>query len=352
MRTFLIIWIGQLISLIGSGLTSFALAVWIFEQTGEATPFALTMLFAALPRILISPLAGVVVDRYNRRWVMILADTGDALVTLAVVLILLFGTLQVWHIYLIALVSSIFAAFQEPAYTASISMLVPKKDLARANGMVQMGQALEMLLAPLAAGALFVTIGLPGIIMIDVGTYGFAIAALLLVHIPQPKKLQEGELEIRSLWKDIRFGWSFLRARIGLLGLLFFFALVNFLLNFAAVVQGPMVLSFTDARVLGILQTTLGAGMLLGSLVMSVWGGPKKRIQAVFGFIALAAIGLAFAGIRPSPPIIGAGLFLLTFSVPLASGPSQAIFQSKVDSQFLISSALFNVPLNAETCLR
>jgi MFS family permease len=331
MRIFLIIWIGQLISLVGSGLTSFALAVWIFEQTGEATPFALTMLFAALPRILISPLAGVLVDRYDRRWLMILADTGDALVTLAVVFILQFGSLQVWHIYMIALMSSVFAAFQEPAYTASITMLVPKKDLARANGMVQMGQAFEMLVAPISAGVLFVTVGLSGIILIDFATYLFAIGALLFVRIPQPETSGEGELSLSSVWQDARFGWSFLRARVGLLGLLLYFALVNFLLNFAAVVHGPMVLSFADPSVLGIIQTTLGAGMLVGSLLMSVWGGPKRRIHAVFGFVALAAIGLAFAGVRPSPFVIGAGLFLLTFSTPLASGPSQAIFQTKVE---------------------
>ena len=159
-RTFLVIWIGQLISMLGSGLTGFALAVWTFEQTGRATPFALTILFANLPRILLLPVAGSLADRWNRRRVMILSDFGNAVVTVSVFVLLQFGSLQFWHIYLIATLGSVFSAFQEPAYTASITMLVPKKDLSRANGMMQMGQALEMVITPLIAGVLFVAIGL------------------------------------------------------------------------------------------------------------------------------------------------------------------------------------------------
>ena len=328
MRTFLTIWLGQLISVLGSGLTSFALGVWIFEQTRQATPFALTILFGSLPRILLAPLAGVVADRWNRRWVMILADTGDALVTLSVVLLLWLGDLQVWHIYLIALLSSCFTAFQEPAYTASITMLVAKKDLARASGMVQMGQSLELLISPVLAGVLFVAIGLKGIILIDFITFFFAISALLVVRIPQAAASAEDRKA--SLLQDALFGWKYLRARAGLFGLLLYFALVNFLLNFAAVLTAPLVLSFGTAAVLGLVQMVSGVGMLAGSLLMSAWGGPQRRIRAVIGFIGLSALGLVVTGLQPSAVFVGGGLFLLTFCVPLASGPSQAIFQSKV----------------------
>ncbi|HXD12080.1 MAG TPA: MFS transporter, partial [Anaerolineales bacterium] len=181
MKTFLVIWVGQLISILGSGLTSFALGVWIFSQTGKATPFALTILFGNLPRILLLPVAGSLADRWNRRWVMILSDTGNALVTISVFVLLLFGNLQFWHIYLIVTLGSIFSAFQEPAYSASVTMLVPKKDLSRANGMIQMGQALEMVVTPIIAGVLFVAIGLSGILVIDFVTFLFAVGALLLV---------------------------------------------------------------------------------------------------------------------------------------------------------------------------
>jgi MFS family permease len=330
MRTFLIIWLGELISLVGSGMTNFALAVWIFERTGQATPFAIAVLLGNLPRILLSPVAGSLADRWNRRWLMILADSGDALVSLSAAILVLTGRLEVWHVYLIAGVSSTFAAFQEPAYTASVSMLVPKKNLARASGLTQLGQSIEMILAPVLAGLLFVAIGLQGIILIDFATYFFAIGALLIVRIPQPRAATAEEERAGSFWADALYGWSYLRARTGLFGLLLFYALVNFLLNFAAVLTGPLVLSFGSPAVLGAVQTASGLGMLIGSLVMSAWGGPRRRIRAVIGFIALASVGLVLAGLQPSAVFVGAGLFALLFCVPLASGPSQAIFQSKV----------------------
>jgi MFS family permease len=330
MRAFLIIWLGQLISIVGSGLTSFALGVFIFQQTGQATPFALTVLFGNLPRILLMPFAGSLADRWNRRWLMILADSGDALVTLAAVLLLALGTLQIWHVYLIALASAVFAAFQEPAYTASVTMLVPKKDLARASGLMQMGQSVEMLVSPVLAGVLFLVVGMRGIFLIDFATYLFAIGALLAVRIPQPARPDE-ELRGRgNLVSDAIFGWQYLRARAGLFGLLLYFALVNFLLNFSAVLTGPLVLSYADAGGLGLVQMASGAGMLAGSLVLSAWGGPKRRVQGVIGFITLAAFGLVLAGLRPAVVFAGAGLFWMLFCIPLASGPSQAIFQTKV----------------------
>ena len=171
MNKFLVIWLGQVISMLGSGLTAFALGVWIFQETGQATPFALTVLFSNLPRILLLPVAGSLADRWNRRLIMIFSDVGTALVTVGAFFLLTFANLEVWHIYLIATLGSIFAAFQEPAYMASVTMLVPKKDLARANGMIQMGQAIEMVITPLIAGLLFVAIGITGIITIDFVTF-------------------------------------------------------------------------------------------------------------------------------------------------------------------------------------
>lgn len=330
MRTFLIIWFGQLISLVGSGMTSFALAVWIFQRTGQATPFAITALLSSLPRILLSPVAGSLADRWNRRRLMILADSGDALVTLVAAGLLFTNQLEVWHIYLIALASASFAAFQEPAYTASIAMLVPKESLARASGLMYVSQSMEMILAPVLAGVLFLAIGLDGVILIDFATYFFAIGALLIVHIPQPEARTAEEAARGSFWADALYGWGYLRARAGLFGLLLFYALVNFLLNLATVLTGPLVLSFGTPAALGAVQTTFGVGLLAGSLVVSAWGGPRKRIRAVIGFIGLASAGLLVAGSQASGFFVAAGLSVLMFCIPMASAPSQAIFQSKV----------------------
>lgn len=329
MQTFLTIWIGQLVSMLGSGLTSFALGVWIFDQTGKATPFALTVLLGNLPRILLLPVAGSLADRWNRRWVMILSDVGNAVVTISVFLLIVFGSLEFWHIYLIVTVGSIFSAFQEPAYTASVTMLVPKKDLSRANGMIQMGQALEMIITPVIAGVLFVAIGLSGILVIDFVTFLVAVSTLLMVRIPQPK-LAEHEAKKVSVWTDAKFGWDYLKARPGLFGLLWYFAMVNFLLNWSAVLTGPMILSRFPASTLGTIQMVVGLGMLAGGILSSAWAGPKRKVAAVISYIGFAMLGMLVAGLRPSPYFVGAGLLWLMMFVPLASASSQAVFQAKV----------------------
>jgi DHA3 family macrolide efflux protein-like MFS transporter len=330
MRTFLLIWLGQLFSILGSGLSGFALGVWIYQQTGRATPFALTVLFGNVPRLLIMPVAGSLADRWNRRLIMILADTGAALSTVALVFLLFFGDLQIWHIYIIVVVSSVFSSFQEPAYMASITMLVPKKDFARANGMSQMGQAIGSIVTPLLAGILFVAIGLRGIILIDLATFFLAVSPLLIIHIPQPE-LKESSSEKKSISSDFARGWRFVSSRRGLLGLLLYYAMANFLVNVVAVLNTPMILAVHSAAVLGGIQTAMGLGMLSGGLLMSTWGGPKTlRIPKVIGFITLSVLGLVVAGLRTNPFFPGAGFFILLFFVPIASGTSMAIWQAKV----------------------
>jgi len=332
MRTFLIILAGQLISMLGSGLTGFALGVWIFQQSGQATPFALTILFSNLPRLLLLPVAGSLADRWDRRWVMVLSDTGSALVTLGAFLLLMNNQLEIWMIYLMAAAGSVFGAFQEPAYTAAVTMLVPKDQLTRASGLMQTAQALESLVVPVVAGFLFVAIGLRGIILIDFITYFFAIGALMLVRIPRPPVSAEQATEgKRSFLEDTLLGWRYLYSRQGLFGLVLFFSLVNFLLNFAVVMLGPLVLSLWTARELGLVQLGFGLGTLAGSLVLGTWGGPKgRKVPFLIGAIALGSAGLALSGLAPNIFLIGAGMFILLFSVPLGGGASQALFQTKV----------------------
>jgi len=333
MRTFWIIWGGQFISMLGSGLTSFALGVWIYDQTGQATPFALTALFATLPALILMPLAGSLADRYSRRNIMILSDTGSAIVTAIAAFLLFFGDLQVWHIYVLAFSGSVLSAFQEPAYSASVTMLVPKKQLARASGILQMGQAASAILTPLLAGGLYALVGLNGIIIIDAVTFLFAISALLVVRIPQPKRITEAgaESEKKSIWADAAFGWNYLRALPGLFGLLIYFASVNFFLSFSNVLSGPLVLSDGSSADLGVVQMVTGASMLVGSLIMSAWGGPQNRkVPALIIFIAVSATGLLISGLRANTFVISLGRVMLLLFIPFASALSQAVFQTKV----------------------
>jgi MFS family permease len=331
MHTFLTIWFGQLISMIGSGLTGFALGVWIYDQTGQATPFAVNAVVATLPSVLLMPIAGSFADRFNRRRLMILADTGAACATALVVLLLSFGQLRIWHIYLISLSSAVLSTFQEPAYMASTTMLVPKKDLARAGGILQMGGSIQSILTPVMAGALYGLVGLRGIVVIDAVTYLFAVGALLLVHIPQPPRTTDLTVDAeKSFLADAAFGWNYLRARPGLFGMLLYFASVNFFLSLSGVLSGPLVLSFGSASALGIVQMAGGAAMLVGSLIMSAWGGPERRVPWLIAFILLASFGYLVSGLRSSILFIAAGRVILLLFIPFAAALSQAVFQTKV----------------------
>lgn len=333
MRTFLIIWFGQLISIIGSGLTGFGLSVWIFEKTGQALPIALNALFFNLPRVLLAPIAGAIADRYNRRHIMILADSGAAVTTLGVVALLFTGRLEVWHIYLSTAISSCFGAFQDPAYRASITMLVPKDDLARAGGLDQMSFAVQSILTPLLAGVLYAGFGLKAIILIDFVTFFFAVGALALVHIPQPKatSVAAEDRQRNRMWREAAFGWKYLLERPGLFGLLWYYAVVNFFLTLSGVLFAPLVLSYGTPTEMGVVQTFGGVAMLVGGLIMSIWGGPKsRRIWGVIAAIALSGFGYLLAGLRPSTLLIASAQFVILFFIPISAAISQAVWQMKV----------------------
>jgi MFS family permease len=330
MRTFFVIWSGQLVSTIGSGLTGFALGVWIYQETGSVTLFAMNMLAFAVPNLLVSPFAGALVDRWDRRWVMIMSDTGAGLATLSIALLYMTGNLQVWNIILTTAINSAFTTFQWPAYSAVTTLLVPKEQLGRASGMVQIGEAVSQLLAPAAAGVLFVTIGLGGVIVFDFATYIFAVLTLLFVRVPSPERSEAGEEGKGSLWKEALYGWTYISARAGLLGLLLIFAAFNFVSGLIMPLIVPMILDMTSADMLGYLVSIVGMGMLVGTLMMSAWGGPKRRIHGVLGFLMLSGFFTSLLGISPLIPVLAVAGFLLMFTMPIINGSSQAIWQSKV----------------------
>lgn len=328
LRTFLFVWFGQLVSLVGSGLTSFALGIWVYERTGSATEFALISVFAVLPGIVVSPVAGVLVDRYDRRKIMILSDTVAGLSTVAIALLLFSGRLEIWHIYVSALVSSTASAFQYPAYAASTTLMVPKKHLGRAAGLTRAADAVSLIVAPALAGVLVGIIGLEGIILIDFATFLFAVATLALVRFPPtPRSDTATRATLRG---DITFGLRYLLDRRGLLWLSLFFTLLNAMFAFCNVLLTPMVLAFSDAEALGAIVSALGGGLLLGSVVMSTWGGPKRRILGAYWFGIGQGLMLILASLRPDIGLIAVAMFGLAFGGPIADGSINAIRQAKI----------------------
>ena len=331
MRTFfVVVWLGQVVSVVGSGLTSFALGVWVFERTGSVTQFALLGLFAVLPRVLLSPLAGAIADRWDRRVVMIVADAGAGVCTLILALLLYTNKLEMWHMFLVVFSSAAFSTLQWPAYSATTTILVPKKDLGRANGVVQFGQAASDILAPVLAGALLLSVQLEGVILIDFATFLFAIVTLAGVRFPQPQSVAAAAPETSSIRQDLTLGWRYITARQGLLGLLFFLTVVNFIWGMVGALIAPMVLGFASSNTLGLIISVASAGMLVGGVAMSIWGGPQRRIDGVLGFEFLSGTCFLLLGLRPSFWTTALGAFGAHATIAVVLGSNQAIWQSKV----------------------
>ncbi|MGH8652098.1 MAG: MFS transporter [Gammaproteobacteria bacterium] len=329
-QTLIIVWLGQLVSLVGSGVTGFALSIWVYQRTGSATQFALIAFCGVLPSVLLSPLAGALVDRWNHRWTMILSDIGGALSALVIALLLALGQLEIWHIYVVVAINSTCSAFQWPAYTAATTLLVPKQHLGRAGGMLQMGQAIAQLVAPGLGGVLLEIIQLQGVVLLEFATCLFAIATLLCVRFPKTMTIPTGGPEKDSLLHEVAYGWAYLTSQPGLLGLLIFFAASNFLSGLVGVLFGPLVLSFASPVVFGILLSLAGFGALVGGLVMSIWGGPQRGMHAVFSVMLLSGLYMLIAGLDTSILLLGIVVFLFFFGTPILNACTQVIFQKKV----------------------
>lgn len=331
MKTFLTIWFGQLISVMGTGLTQFALGVWVLRQSGSVSQYASMILFASLPALLLAPFAGVMIDRWNRRTAMMLADIVSGCCTLTIAFLLFRDALQIWHLYFIVPISAAAGSLQTPAFIAAISQLVPQDKLAKASGLAQLNQALPMLAAPLLAGFLMAAIDIEGIIFVDCLTFAFAVISMLLIRIPdhQPKNRQAP-----SILAEAKAGWHYIRERSAFLWMSAFFFVLNFCLGFANILMPPMVLSFASEAVLGMVVTAGGAGMLVGSSVMASWGGPKRRIHGMLGFGIFCGFGLLLAGFQPMMATVLVGYFMVLFSAPFIMSASQVIWQMKTEPAF------------------
>jgi MFS transporter, DHA3 family, macrolide efflux protein len=338
MQTFFIVWIGQVISLLGSKLTEFALGFWILDQTyqntGTITQFALTILFMYLPKVIISPLAGVLVDRWNRRSVMIMSDLGTGMVTLVMLSLVWSHNLAVGYIYLALIISSSLNAFQQPAYMAAIAQLVPPKNLSRANGMVQASFAIAKIAAPAIAGLLMKFFSLKTILSIDISTFAIAIITLVTVKFPDFKRFTKPRKKVvNQVVSDAVAGWNYIVLRPGLIRLVCFIAISYFTMGMLEVVLWPLLYQPDSTDQLGIVLSVGGCGMLLGSVLMSIWSGPKNRVKAIISFVGFQGMIVLIGGLKVSPIVLGIGIFGYLFSQPIIVSCNQAIWQSKVPTR-------------------
>jgi MFS family permease len=329
---FTIVWLGQIVSVLATNMSAFALTIWVFQKTGSATALGLMQAFFITPYLVITPFAGVMVDRHNRKLMMMVSDLTAGLATVSILLLQAFGVLSVWHLYLAAIFQGLGNAFQWPAYSATISTMIPKEKYGRANGMMSLIDMGPGVLAPMLAGALLPIIDLTGILSIDVATFIAAILVLLAIRIPQPPRTREGVQAQGSIFQEAAFGFRYIFARPSLLGLQLVFFFGNLCTGIAYTVLAPMVLLRTgnNSVSLGFVQSAGAIGGVVGGVAMSAWGGFKRRVHGVLAGWAVSSFFFALAGLGTWLPLWIGAMALSTIFVPLINGSNQAIWQSKV----------------------
>lgn len=333
MRGFTVIWFGQLVSLLGTGMTRFALTIWAYQETGSATALALAAFFSFGPVVLLSPVAGALVDRWNRKLVVMISDLAAGSATIILLLLYTTGNLQIWHLYVMGAFAGAFESFQFPAFSAAMTMMLRKEQYGRANGMMAVAESAAGIGTPLLASLLLALIGIGGVMTIDVITFVFAVTAVLLTHIPQPETTDVGAQARSSLWRESLFGFQYIWARPSLLAMQMIFFLSNLFGGYSWVLLAPMILARTSNNelVLGAVQSAFGIGGLLGGITLSVWGGPKQKVRGVLlGMVANFLLGSFILGIGQSLNFWVAGAFLSMFFIPVLNGSNQAIWQAKV----------------------
>ncbi|MFD3758970.1 amino acid adenylation domain-containing protein [Streptomyces sp. NPDC058622] len=331
MGRFLAIATGQQLSMIGSALTEFALPIWVYLQTGSLFQLGLLAAFGLVPGIVVAPLAGAIVDRGDRRRVMLWGDVAAGLTQAALLVLYLSGSLETWHCYVMISLLSAALAFQRVAWGSAVPQLVPKRFLGRANGVVQMAFGLAQFLVPLIAVGILHVIGLGGILVFDVVSYLIATGVTLAVRFPDAMAATRRE----SVGAEIRAGFQRALGNCYFRAMLFWFAVLNIFLSPLFLLVTPLVLSFSSTASAGWVSTAAGLGAVLGGLTLLVWGGPRRmRLRGVL----LATLGLAAAcvvtGLRPSVTVVAVGAFGMTYGLALLNGIYATVVQTKVPMRF------------------
>lgn len=322
-----------MISTIGTRMTVFAITLWAWELTGSATALALIGFFYFAASISIAPFAGVIVDRSNRKRLIILGDTVAGLSTVAILLLHLAGNLEIWHIYLVAILNGLCSQVQTLAYSVSIPMLVPKQHYTRA---ISMGSVLSYgaaIIGPALAGVLYSLIGFTGILLIDLTSFIVGISTIFAVHIPQPVISEAGRQSPTGIFPELAFGFRYIFARKSLLALLLLASFFGFAHDIGDSLYSPMILARTNsnAQVLASLQAAAGVGGVTGGILLSVWGGHKRRIHSLLLGMVGAGVSKIIFGLAQIPLIWIPAQFCSSFNFPAISSSDRAIWLTKVE---------------------
>lgn len=346
LRTFYILTITQVFSIIGSAMTNVAIGIRVFNDTGDSTPLMLASFFSALPLMIGGSFAGVFADRWNRRLILIATDLGQAFGTGLLLFSFLSGNFQLWHLYTVSLVTGALGMLQRPAMEASVTMLVPNSHRDRANAIRQITGPAAGILAPVITGFFYTIVGVTGVMLVDLATFVIAIIVVYLVEIPQPSKSDETSSQSVSIFEDLRVGFQFLWQRRILFYLMIYAAFINFLLSGPMTLSTPYIITLTGSeKILGILLGALNAGIVVGGIVMMIWGGTRPRIHGIMLGLIFRASWLGIYGLVRTPFMLGVALFFIFFTNALVDASFMSILQVKVppDMQGRIFAMLFQM---------
>lgn len=329
---FLVLWFGQLLSVIGSGITTFSLGIYIFNLTKSTTSFSLLLLCVFLPPFLLKPLGGVLADLYDRRLLMILSDLGATLGLLFILFFLYIGNLDVWQIYLGVILSSTFGAAQEPAYKATITDMLPVKYYEKASGLVQLAGSAQYLVSPLIAGLFLSKLGLKYVFSIDILTFLLSIFTITLVrkHI----KIHNSKMKVKKhIFSEFKLGFNELKVNRGIFSLTVLITFVTFFVGLLQASFTPMLLTLSNEKVLGISQSIAATGMFIGSLIIGLAG--SKGSKTTMLFISLFICGLFFAGIGVSQNVvfITSMGFLFFTSLPFVNTAIEVLIRRNIKNE-------------------
>jgi surfactin synthase thioesterase subunit/MFS family permease len=327
MNRFSAIAVSQLISIIGSTLTEFAVPLWVYLKTGSLGYFGLLAVVGLLPGIVMAPVAGAIVDRYDRRRVMIAGDAAACSVEGVLLVLAWINGLQVWNIAVLVGLISVALIFQRTAYLSAIPQIVPKRFLGHANGIFQTAAGFGQFIGPLIGVALLATVGLRNILAVDVASYVIAISVVTLIRFPAAM----GAQHIESVMAEIGQGLRYILARPNFRALLIFFAVLNLCFAPLVVLEAPLVLSMASRPAVAAIAAAGGIGAAVGGLTMSVWGGPRfRRMRGIRVLVAILAPFVALTGFRPELLLVGIGMLGANFCVGIINGIVTTIIHAKV----------------------
>lgn len=343
MRTFVILWLGQIVSSIGSGMTYFALTLWVWHLTQSVTAIALIAFFFQLPQIGIALFSGILVDHVPRKLLLVISDGVTAACTLSVGLLAAAQQLHLWNLYCIAAIYGCFGHIQTLTYATTVPLIVPKQEYLRANSMGSLVGSSAAIIAPALAGMLYPTLGLPGITLIDLTTFAITISTLLMVRIPYTCHYSGNNLandsetgeeipKIRGIWQEMTFGFRYIGSRRSLVVMVIALSAFVFMSQLGEDLYEPMILARTNgnSQVLGTAVAASGVGGLVGGLILSIWGGFRDQIRGMLiGFIGTGLCNIVF-GISQQSFVWVVAQFFASLHSPLIFSSYTAVWYAKV----------------------